>query len=223
MTIRRLPGSGWLVLLGGGEFSFGETLEADRAWIGKAPPGPVGFLPAASASADYGRHFATYIGQSFQREVRVIPIYRHRDARRAKNLRRIEETAAIYLGGGVSDQLVDTLAESPAAESLAQKLAAGGVVVAIAAAAQALGLYARSIDGGRTVPGLGWLPGGVVEPNFHPAHDRRLRQLLEAPGVEWGLGLPAGAAVLLGPEGAIERVGTSMVLEDAGGDLRVLQ
>jgi hypothetical protein len=36
--------TGWLALLGGGEFSFGETLAADRAWLAKAAPGPIGFL-----------------------------------------------------------------------------------------------------------------------------------------------------------------------------------
>ena len=223
MRIRRLPGAGWLVLVGGGEFSFGETLEADRAWMAKAPAGPVGFLPTASGSTDYGRHFATYLGDTFQREVRTIPIYRGRDARRTKNLQRIEEMAAIYLGGGVTDHLLETLAESPAAAALMRKLAGGGVVVGIAAAAQALGRQARSVFGGRAVPGLGWLPGGVVEPNFDPGHDRRLRQLLEAPGVEWGVGLPASAAALLGPGDVIERVGTSFLLEDAEGDYQVLQ
>ena len=43
----RLDGDGWLALLGGGEFSFGETEEADAAWLAKAPEGPIGFLPAA--------------------------------------------------------------------------------------------------------------------------------------------------------------------------------
>ena len=41
---------GWLALLGGGEFTFGETEEADRAWLERCPAGPIGFLPAASGS-----------------------------------------------------------------------------------------------------------------------------------------------------------------------------
>ncbi len=223
MSIRRLPGEGWLALLGGGEFSFGETLEADRAWLARTPPGAVGFVPTASGSTDYGHHFATYLDKNFERQVRVVPIYRGRDARRGKNLERIEASAAIYLGGGVTDHLLDTLAESPAIAAMAKQLAAGGVFVAIAAAAQALGVQARSLLDRRTVAGLGWLPGGVIEPNFDPGHDRRLRELMAAPGVEWGLGLPAGCAVLLGPAGAVERVGTSFLLEDAEGDLNVLQ
>jgi cyanophycinase-like exopeptidase len=216
-------GGGWLALVGGGEFTFEETLDADSAWLEKIPPElagrPVGFVPAASGSVDYGGHFATYLTEVFERETITIPIYRPRDARRARNLARIEECAAIYLGGGVADHLLDALSGSPAAEALAGKLAAGGVVVAIAAAAQALGAAARSIRPGQTIPGLGWLPGGVVEPTFDPAHDRRLRKLLQAPGARWGLGLATGSCLLLGPDGAVEQVGEAWTLDHPEGEL----
>jgi hypothetical protein len=46
--VRRPAGGGWLVLLGGGELTFGETYEADVAWLAHTGPGPVGFVPAAS-------------------------------------------------------------------------------------------------------------------------------------------------------------------------------
>ncbi len=220
--VRRIPGDGWLALLGGGEFSFGETLVADRAWLAKTPPGPVGFLPAASDSAEYGRHFTTYLDEAFGREVEVIPVYRSRDARRGKNAERIRACAAAYLGGGVTDHLLDTLAGSPAAEALEQKLRSGGLVVAIAAAAQAAGSVARSIFSGKLLPGLGWLPGGAIETNFDPAHDRRLRALLAAPGVEWGVGLATGSALLLGPAGAVEVTGTVFSLPEAEADFEVL-
>ncbi len=154
MPLRRIEGAGWLALLGGGEFSFGETLDADRAWLARAAPGPVGFLPTASGSADYGRHFADYLRGEFDRELEVIPVYRARDARRRKNLERIEGAPVVYLGGGVADELLDVLAESPARESLERRLASGGIVVAIAAAAQALGQVTRGLRGG-TLPGLG--------------------------------------------------------------------
>jgi cyanophycinase-like exopeptidase len=222
MEFPSLPGDGWLALLGGGEFSFGETREVDRAWLEKAPPGPVGFIPAASGSTDYGQHFESYLEDAFGRQVETIPVYRRRDARRRKNCERIQQVAALYLGGGVADHLLDALADSPAVEALAQRRAQGGVVVAIAAAAQALGAVARSVFRGEAIPALGWLPRGVVEPNFDPAHDRRLRNLLQRSEVGWGLGIPSGSAVLLGPEGRVELVGVVFGLEDPEGDLQVL-
>ena len=222
-TPGRLPGGGWLALVGGGEFTFEETLDADSAWLEKTPPGLIAFVPAASGSADYGQHFATYMREVFEREAVTLPIYRPRDARRGKNVERIAECSAVYLGGGVADHLLDALAGSPAADALVGKLAAGGVVVAIAAAAQAVGEVARSIRPGQTVPGLGWLPGGVVEPNFDPGHDRRLRKLLQAPDARWGLGLAAGSCLLLGPEGARELVGEAWTLDHPEGELRPLE
>jgi cyanophycinase-like exopeptidase len=219
---QRVPGDGWLALLGGGEFSFGETLDADRAWVAKAAPGPVGFVPAASGSSDYGLHLATYLEETFGRETETIPIYRPRDARRGRNSERIAAVPAVYLGGGVTDHLLETLLGTPAAEALAEKLRGGGVVVAIAAAAQSAGRAARSIFGGGSVPGLAWLPRAVVEPNFDPGHDRRLRKLMAAPGAELGIGIPAGSALLLGPGGTVEVVGTAFLLADPEGDLEVL-
>jgi cyanophycinase-like exopeptidase len=218
----RIPGQGWLALLGGGEFSFGETLDADRAWLEKAGPGPVGFIPAASGSNDYPRHFGEYLKETFDREVEVIPIYRSRDGRRLRNAERIRDVPAVYLGGGVTDHLLEAVMNTPAAEALGAKLLQGGVVVAIAAAAQAAGQVARSFAPGQMVPGLAWLPGGVVEPNFDPGHDRRLRRLLERPGVRWGLGLPAGSAVLLGPNNEVEILGDAFRVEGADGDIEVL-
>lgn len=216
-------GEGWLALLGGGEFSFGDTAEADRAWVGKLPAtGAVAFVPAASGSADYGRHFADYLGETFGREVETVPIFRDRDARRGRNAQRLAASAAVYLGGGVTDHLLDALAGSPAAAALVEKLEAGGVVVAMAAAAQAVGQVARSVFGGASVPGLGWLPGVAIEPNFDPGHDRRLRRLVARPEVSHGIGIPAGAALLLGPRGETEVVGTVFTLTDPDADLAVV-
>jgi cyanophycinase-like exopeptidase len=220
--IQRIPGTGWLVLLGGGEFSFGETEEADRAWVEKMPPGPVGFIPAAAGSNDYPRHFAEYMKEAFEREVEIIPIYRSRDGRRGRNSERIRDVAAVYLGGGVTDHLLEALQETPAAEALARKIADGGIVVAIAAAAQCAGRFARSIFKGDLIPGFGWLPDGVVEPNFDPGHDRRLRKMLMGTGVRSGLGVPAGSAVLMGPDGLVELVGDVFRIEGAEGDIEAI-
>jgi cyanophycinase-like exopeptidase len=220
--IPRLPGTGWLALLGGGEFSFGQTAEADQAWLEKTPPGPVGFVPAASGSEDYPRHFAEYLKAEWDREVETIPIYRVRDGRRGRNSERIREVAAVYIGGGVTDHLLEAIRETPAAAALARKIAEGGVVVAIAAAAQCAGRFARSIFKGDLIPGFGWLPEGVVEPNFDPGHDRRLRKLLAGAGVRFGLGIPASSAVLLGPDGVVELVGGAFRVEGAEGDIEVM-
>jgi hypothetical protein len=214
---------GRLVLLGGGEFSFGETLDADRAWIELLGDGPVGFVPAASGSSDYGRHFAAYLQESFERAVETIPIYRERDGKRGKNAERIRDCAAVYLGGGVADHLLDALAGGPCLEALRAKTAAGGIVVAIAAAAQACGAVVRAVVGGELLPGLGLAPGLAIETNFDPGHDRRLRQLVGSSLVGRGVGLAAGSALLLGDGGAFEAVGSVFTLAAPDADLLPLE
>lgn len=211
--------SGLLVLVGGGEFSFGETEEADRAWLERCGPGPVGFVPAASGSSDYGRHFADYLQETFGRAVETIPIYRDRDGKRGKNAERIRDCAAVYLGGGVADHLLEALLPGPCREALLAKLGQGGVVVAIAAAAQACGAQLRSVFAGKVIPGLGLAPELAIDTNFDPGHDRRLRQLLSAaPGLR-GVGLAAGSALLLGADGAFEAVGSVFTLAGPDADL----
>jgi len=211
--------SGRLALLGGGEFSFGETEAADRAWLDHVPPGPVAFVPAASGSLDYGKHFGDYLRQAFGREVEIVPIYRQRDGRRMRNAARLEACAAVYLGAGVADHLVEAFAGSVALDALAAKIRGGGVVAAIAAAAAACGAYYRSLGGGRPHPGLALLPELVVEPNFDPGHDRRLRALLAASPAERAIGLPAGSALLVDPTGGFEAVGDVFALAGPDADI----
>ena len=219
----RLAGPGQLALIGGGEFSFGETTLADALWTGAAMAGGVGFLPTASGSSDYGEHFAAYLSEGCDREVATIPIYRKRDARRQKNVERIGDAAAVYIGGGIGDQLLETLADSPALEAIEQKIVSGGSVVAVAAAAQTVGVWIRSLDGRSMLPGFGWLDGVVVEANFLPTHDHRLRKLLAQPGARIGIGLPAGSCLLLSGQAEPQIAGSIFLLEGPDEDLKMLK
>ena len=221
MPFDRIAGRGWLALLGGGEFSFEETEAADGAWLAKAGGrGTVGFLPTASGSQDYGNHFAVYLDEYFERHVDPIPIYRPRDARRGRNAERIAAADHLYVGGGVADHLVATLADTPCLQAMVSKLEEGGTVAAIAAAAQAMGPVVRSLSGGALLDGLGWLPQVAVETNFDPRKDRRLRRLMAYPAVSAGVGIAAGSALLLGPDGEQETIGDVWWLETTDGALQ---
>ena len=218
---KKLAGEGCLALIGGGEFSFGETVDADLLWTQRTPPGSVGFLPTASGSADYGDLFASYLKEGCDREVETIPIYRARDTRREKNLARLRQCSGLYIGGGIGDQLVDVLRDSLALDAMEQAIQSGRTVVAIAAAAQAAGTWMRALSGRDHVPGLGWLGRTAIEANFLPTHDHRLRQLLGKPGVRYGLGLPAGSCFMVSARG-VEMHGPIFVLEDEDADLMIL-
>jgi uncharacterized membrane protein len=90
-----------LVLIGGGEFSFGETREIDEFLLRSMPADrrTVAFIPAASGSAEYAGHFGKYLeGIDPTVETVNVPIYRGRDSRRQKNLTLLQSAGVIYLG-----------------------------------------------------------------------------------------------------------------------------
>ena len=186
-TTETLPPAtaGWLALLGGGEFSFGETVDADRAWIERAPPGPVGFIPAAAGRTTTPGIFAEYLKETFDREVEIIPIYRAATAAGCGTRSGSAEVAAVYLGGGVTDHLLEAIAgDAGRRGARPQDARRAEWWWRSPPRPSAPGAFARSIFGGNLIPGFGWLPDGVVEPNFDPGHDRRLRKMLVGAGVE---------------------------------------
>ncbi|HUP45277.1 MAG TPA: Type 1 glutamine amidotransferase-like domain-containing protein [Thermoanaerobaculia bacterium] len=198
-----------LVLIGGGEFSFGETKEIDEYLLARMPHGNkrVAFLPTASGSAEYAAHFGKYL-QTIDPDVETInvPVYRGRDTRRQRNLDQILSSGMIYLGGGVANQLMATLRESAAELAMREAASGGAVVAAIGAAAASFGSWT-----GGPMQALGWLPGVVVESGFDPADDTNLRRLMSIPEVTLGVGIPARTALAIHGSGRTEIVGEGQI------------
>jgi len=207
-----------LVLIGGGEFSFGETREIDEYLVREIPADrrTIAFLPTASGSSDYARHIGDYFrGIDATLQVINVPIYRGRDSRRQKNLNFLLDAGMIYLGGGVTNALVSTLRESPADIAMRDAAATGTVIAAIGAAAASFGTHARDMRRpGSAIPGLGWLAGTVVETGFDPRDDIMLRRLMSLPDVTTGIGIPARTAI------AIDATGSAILL--GGGSVAVV-
>lgn len=203
-----------LVLIGGGEFSFGETREIDRLLIEKMPSDrrTIAFLPTASGSAEYAQHLGKYFRELDPSvEVINVPIYRGRDSRRPKSLNAILAAGMIYLGGGVTNNLLETLRESPADLAMRDAAANGAVIAAIGAAASCFGTHARDMRGGGALPALGWLAGTAVETGFDPKNDLALRRLMSLPDVQLGLGIPAKTALVIDGEGNGEIAGEGQI------------
>jgi cyanophycinase-like exopeptidase len=204
-----------LVLIGGGEFSFGETREIDELLLSRIVPErrTVAFVPTASGSAEYASHFGAYLrGIDPSIEVINVPVYRGRDARRQKSLNTITTAGMVYLGGGVTNNLLETVRESPTETALRDAAAGGAVIAAIGAAASCFGTHARDMRGGSSaLPALGWLAGTVIDTGFDPANDTALRRLMSLPDVTLGLGIPAKTALVIASDGSGEIVGEGQV------------
>ena len=202
-----------LVLIGGGEFSFGETRAIDEFLLSRMPADrrTIAFLPTASGSPEY----ATHIGRYFHEidatvETVNVPVYRGRDNRRQKNLNMILSAGMIYVGGGVAATLVSALRESPAEIAMRDAAQNGAVVAAIGAAASSFGVHARDLRCG-AVAGLGWLSRAAIDTAFDPSDDVAMRRLMSLPDVDIGIGIPPRVALAIHGDGTTEIVGDGRI------------
>ena len=204
-----------LVLIGGGEFSFGETRAIDEYLIASMPSGnkTVAFLPTASGSAEYAAHFGNYLKQIDPAIALVnVPIYRPRDARRQRNLDTVLAAGLVYLGGGVTNQLLETIQGSPADMAIRDAASKGAVVAAIGAAASAFGRQTRNMRGaGAPLEGLGWISNAAIDSGFDPQHDAALRRLMSVPEIDIGVGIPPRTALVIRGDGSTEIIGGGSV------------
>ena len=203
-----------LVLIGGGEFSFGDTREIDELLLSRMPPDrrTIAFLPTASGSAEYAGHFGDYL-RKIDPSISVVnvPIYRGRDSRRQKSLDAIGAAGMVYLGGGVTNNLLATLRESPADTAMREAAAKGAIIAAIGAASSCFGRVARDMRGPSVLPALNWLERTAVDTGFDPANDTALRRLMSVPEIDLGLGIPAKTALVIAQDGVAEIVGGGQI------------
>ena len=203
-----------LILIGGGEFSFGETREVDEFLLRSMPADrrTIAFIPAASGSAEYAVHIGKYFA-SIDPTVTIVnvPIYRGRDGRRGKNATLLRSAGMIYLGGGLTNQLLDPLRDTPAETAMREAAADGTVIAAIGAAASCFGTIVRDLRGANTLPGLDWLRETVIETSFDPEQDTMLRRMMSLPEGNLGLGIPRGAALAIASDGSTSVLGSGNV------------
>jgi cyanophycinase-like exopeptidase len=200
-----------VVLIGGGEFSFGETREIDEYLLANLPEGKrrVVFLPTASGSSEYATHFGAYLrGIAPDIEVVNVPVYRGRDSRRQKNADTILSAGMVYLGGGVTNNLLDCLRGSTVDLAMRDAAVNGTTIAAIGAAASSFGTHARNMrTPAAALEGLGWFTDTVIETSFSPGDDTMLRRLMSTPGTDTGVGIPPATAVAVRADGSTEVIG----------------
>lgn len=214
-VLPRLEGSGWIILIGGGEFTFGETREIDEFLISLLPVSNrrVAFIPAASGSTDYAAH----LGSHFRTlatgiEVINVPIYRRRDGNRPKNLDLLKSAGLIYVGGGVTAAFLDAIRGSRADEELKRAVESGVHVAAMGASANGLGRVARdAARPGGSLQGLNWIADAAIETSFDSSNDAALRRLMSVPEVRIGIGIPRSTAIAIAPDGRSQIVGNQSI------------
>jgi cyanophycinase-like exopeptidase len=199
-----------VVLIGGGEFSFGETREIDEFLLSQMPRDfrRIAFLPTASGSAEYAQHIGKYFHEIDPSVETVnVPVYRGRDNRRPKNLDSIIGAGMIYIGGGVTNNLLETLRGSPAELAMRDAAMGGAIVAAIGAAASSFGTHARDMRTSASLEGLGWFQNTVIDAGFEAENDVALRRLMSLPDVDAGIGIPSRTAIAVQSDGSTRVIG----------------
>ena len=203
-----------LVLIGGGEFSFGETRAIDEYLLSHMPRDrrTVAFLPTASGSPEYATHLGKYFhGIEPSVDTVNVPVYRGRDNRRQKNIDTLRSAGMIYLGGGVTNTLLATLRESPAEIAIREAAQEGTLIAAIGAAASCFGTRVRDARGAAPIEGLGWLARTAIDTGFDASDDSGLRRLMSSPDIDIGIGIPPSTALAIRSDGSTEIIGEGRI------------
>jgi cyanophycinase len=208
-------GAGWLILAGGGSWQTGETGAIDTMALGWANlDQPIAVLLTAGGSSADGEALLEYLAELGGPSGYILPIHSAADAQRTDNCQLLVQAGLIYINDGPELMgLIRSLRESPALAALGYAFSSGATIVGVGAGAIALGAWAADQDVANQIePGWGWLPGAIVEPYFAGTESSgRLRCLLNAHPDCLGLGIPAGVALALGPDGRVETVGEGQV------------
>lgn len=197
-------GAGWLVLIGGGQWNNSETIHS-RAISAIVDESPIAFVPAAQpADPTYGAAFLSYYAELGAPPGYVVPITDQASARDPANYRRLARASLVFIGGGDTLQLIQTLDGTPAIEAIAEAFDSGAVIAGISAGAMVLGKWGLSADTDKILPGWGWVSDSLIVPHYTPDRSARVRSALQRYPEALALGLPDNVALALGPDGEVE-------------------
>lgn len=119
----------------------------------------------------------------------------------------LQALEAVVLDGGEAGDWLAVQAVTEAEDRLLEALSLGVHVLASGAATEALGSWVWSEQAGDHVGGFGWLPGAVVVTGPAAAGWGHARDLLARRRQAYGLAIPPGDAIGLGPEGEVRLSG----------------
>jgi cyanophycinase len=161
---------GFVLLEGGGEFNAGMAAADKRAMAacgGRAQP--IRIIPAAAApDNNHGRAAANGVGwfQSLgAADVQAVDIIDRASADRPDLAKEIERTRLIFMLGGFTRYLAETLAGSRAWQAMKNAHRAGAVIAGSSAGAMVLCEFYFNSASDNVLPGLNLLPGVCVLPH----------------------------------------------------------
>lgn len=163
---------GFVLLEGGSEFTAGMAAADERAMaVGGGRAAPIRIVPAAAAPDDnHVRAGANGVGWFHSlgaADVRSIPIIDRASADRPELARELEAARIVFMLGGFTRYLAETLAGSRAWQAMTAAHRAGAVIAGSSAGAMVLCEHYFDQASGEVLPGLYLVPGSCVLPHHN--------------------------------------------------------
>ena len=174
--------TGYIVLEGGAEFG-GKMAEVDVRAIELAggKDAAIRIIPTAAAPDNNWQRAGRNGGQWFKTlgasDVEVVPVVDRASANDAQVVASLREAKLVYILGGFTGYLGETLTGSACWDAVRQAYEQGAVIAGSSAGAMVLCEYYYDPGKGRVVEGLGLVPGSCVLPHHNTFGRGWARQL----------------------------------------------
>jgi cyanophycinase len=177
---------GFVLLEGGSEFTEGMAAADERAMVlGGGQAASIRIVPTAAAPDDNHDRAGTNGVGWFQRlgatDVRSIPIIDRASADRPELAKELETAGMVFMLGGFTRYLAETLASSRAWQAMVAAHRAGAVIAGSSAGAMVLCEHYFDQASGQVLPGLNLVPGSCVLPHHNSFGHRWQKRL--SPGL----------------------------------------
>jgi len=218
---------GSLVIIGGAEDKEGDCLVL-REFL-RAAGGVNAHIAVMTAATSLPDEVGDDYIRVFERlgagSVEVVHTECREDAEREDGIRKVSEATGIFFTGGDQSRIVDYIKDTPLGKAIRERRAAGAVIGGTSAGAAMMpdemivggaSVSNPSVDAVEMGPGMGFLPGIVVDQHF--AQRGRLGRLLAAlvlqPAV-LGLGIDENTGIIVtGDEFTVVGQGTVTVVDE---------
>ncbi len=205
------PGSGWIVLSGGGSWLDADVQAIEAAMLTRTlSQAPLAYIWAASDIETADHHMDALREMGARTGYLVDLAGEGEDAL----YQQISEAGVIILGDGPHPEILREGLSGAGLRGLEEAFSQGATIYAPGSTAALLG--AAVVERGALVEGFGWLASAVVLPGYTPDQAAALREWVRSIPEGYGLGLSRGAGIAFGPRGEVEVLGNGAVTVSLG-------
>jgi cyanophycinase len=196
------PVKGSLVIVGGGK-----TPDTARDEFVKLAGGPemakIVVIPTASGTVDESKEHAAFLKPWKDAKVESVALLHTRDRKQADSgefVKVLADATGIWFSGGDQTKLTAAYRGTAVEQAIRKRKEQGAVIGGTSAGAAVMSdlMIEGGAEAAKTGPGLGFLPGVVVDQHFtQRTREKRLAGVIEANPTYAGLGIDEGTAVIL--------------------------